>query len=296
MMINYIIPGLQTHNNINFKLINLMKKRPEMFYPNINIFAVYGNFPYCIFDGGRSNFQENHYQWNINDIEKIINKYNELGIIVRLVYTNSQITEQDFTNRFGNICLELCNKNPINQIVINNEKFLYYIKNKYSNLSFVSSTTKCLSKKEIDKEIKDNLYDQICVNYNLNTNLEYLKNFPKDKCELLVNEACVPGCPYRKEHYQLLSLCNLSFGKRFVLPECPAPIKNTLSYSVRNYPTYISYERIKDIYEPMGIQYYKLDGRDIPGINVILLYGSYMVLPEYRDEYVSMMMDDVKLI
>ena len=52
-MINYAIPGLYSHYKINKKLLNLKIHEPKYFYPNINIEAVYGTFPWNIFDGGR---------------------------------------------------------------------------------------------------------------------------------------------------------------------------------------------------------------------------------------------------
>ena len=48
-MINFNLPGMYEHFNLNSRLINDMKKNPEIFYPDIKIESFYGNFQFCIF-------------------------------------------------------------------------------------------------------------------------------------------------------------------------------------------------------------------------------------------------------
>lgn len=86
-MIKYAIPGLYHHYIINIKLLELMKENPEYFYPNIQIEAVYGVFPFCIFDGGR--IFDNNEHTSIEEIVNIVTQYHQYGVASRLVYTNS---------------------------------------------------------------------------------------------------------------------------------------------------------------------------------------------------------------
>ena len=55
-----MLPGLAENFKINIAFIKLFKEHPEYFYENINIGAVFGNFKFCSWDGGRI-FGENAY-------------------------------------------------------------------------------------------------------------------------------------------------------------------------------------------------------------------------------------------
>ena len=103
-MVKYIIPGFYEHADINLKLIDLMKTNPEIFNDNTEIHASYGNFQHCIFDGGR--IFPDLSQASKEVIDDIILDYNKRGIKVRYVFTNNQLKETDYYDRFANIILE----------------------------------------------------------------------------------------------------------------------------------------------------------------------------------------------
>lgn len=282
-MINYAIPGLYIHYKLNLKLLKLMEINPEYFYPNINIEAAYGTFPFCIFDGGR--IFENNYHASLEEIENIIKNYQSFNVSSRLVYTNSQLTEKNFLNRFGNLCLSLCNDYQNNQVVVADNNFLEYIKEKYSNLNFISSTTKCLKSDDFYKELHNSNFLEICLDYNLNHNFSLLTSLTqeeKEKCEFLCNAICPPGCPTRKQHYKLNSLYNLSFGKDYAVPYCKIN-DNTLSPEQMQFCNTITYQEIKEKYEPLGFCHFKLEGRTFSKTTQALIYAEYMVKPEYKN-------------
>lgn len=288
-MIKYAIPGLYYHHELNFKLLNLMEKNPNMFYPNIEIEAVYGVFPWSILDGGRIFPQSKHV--TTDEIKRISEKYNDFNVAVRLVCTNSQLTEKHFNDRFSNLMLELCNKKG-NQIVVANDKLLEYIKTKYKNYEFISSTTKCLKKEDFIKELSKDFYSEVCLDYNLNTNLELLNSLykvQKEKCEFLCNAICPPSCPTRKHHYKLNSLYQLQYGREYGVPYCGISGSN-ISCTTRNYTNNFSYDKILNVYEPMGFQHFKLEGRTLPTEVQAIIYGEYMAKPEYKDELISQLL------
>ena len=67
----------------NFKIIDLLwqlyynfnMKEKRYFYDNVNIYTVYGNFQFCIWDGGRIFF--NYTQTSKEEMDFIINTYNK---------------------------------------------------------------------------------------------------------------------------------------------------------------------------------------------------------------------------
>jgi hypothetical protein len=177
----------------------MRQNNPEFFYPNINIEAVYGVFPWCIFDGGRIYMTHDHA--SLEEIKTILFEYHKFNVASRLVYTNCQLIPDNYTNRFGNLCLSLCNEYENNQIVVVDDNFLTYIHNNYPNLSFISSTTKCLNQLDFQQELGQSKFIEVCLDYNLNHNwklLDSLTEEQKKKCEFLCNAICPAACPIRK--------------------------------------------------------------------------------------------------
>lgn len=288
-MIKYAIPGVYFHHNLNFRLLDLMKNSPELFYPNISIEAAYGVFPWSIFDGGRI-FPSNKHT-TTEEIKDIAKTYSDFGVAVRLVCTNSQLKEHHYNDRFSNLMLEICNTKG-NQVVVADEGLLNYIKDRYKNYEFISSTTKCLKKSDFVEELKKGFYSEVCLDYNLNTNLELLNSLSaeeREKCEFLCNAICPPSCPTRKYHYKLNSLYQIQYGRIYSVPYCGID-KNNISFSTRNYSNNLSYNKIAEVYEPMGFQHFKLEGRTLPMEVQALIYSEYMALPQYKDELVSLLL------
>lgn len=190
-------------------------------------------------------------------------------------------------DRFGNLCLTLC-ENELNEIVLVDDNFLAYIKENYPKYTFISSTTKCLNKEQTLEELKRKDFKMICLDYNLNSNMDFLKSLTeeeKEKTELLVNAICPPGCPNRKLHYKLNSLSHLNYGQNFQI-NCNIK-KHINSTEVFNSKNNISYEKIKNIYEPLGFKWFKLEGRTLSPFEVLCNYVYYMVKPEYYIEVIS---------
>lgn len=280
-MINYSIPGIQAHSQLNFRLLELMKIHPEYFYPNVSIEAVYGTFPWCVFDGGRIFSEAN--QLCIEEVKNITKIYNDFGVPIRLVYTNSQLEPKHYKNHFGNLVLETC-QNDINQIVIADDNFLKYIKEKYPKYIIISSTTKCLNRENFEEELLKDDFAEVCLDYNLNKNMELLNKLSPDarkKCEFLCNAICPPGCPTRKMHYKLNSLYHLQYGRNYNVPYCGIT-NNILSPEAKAYHNNLSYDEISKIYEPMGFCHFKLEGRTMPDLTQACIYADYMIRPEYR--------------
>ncbi len=283
MKINFIIPGLYEHYQLNWKLLTLLKTHPEYFYDGVNVSAVYGSFQFCIFDGGRIFGQYRH--TNKEEIEYIVHTYNQqFDVPIRLVCTNCELKPEEYQNRFGNLILSLC-ENDMNEIVVNHEGFEAYVREKYPQYDFISSTTKCLNTSiAFKEELNKQSYKMICLDYNLNKNMQLLEGIPEElrgQCEFLVNAICPPGCPNRKKHYSLNSLYSLTYGKTYTIEACP--IKNsTVHPECFDYKNNLSPEDIYNTYVPMGYNLFKLEGRTLSEAENAANYVRYMVKPEYH--------------
>ena len=292
-MVNFILPGFYENYNLNTQFIKLWKDRPEVFYDGVNISSVYGNFQFCIFDGGR--VFNDYTQATKEQIETVIAKYNyQYNIPLRLICTNTELTEHDFYNRFGNLCLNLC-ENDMNEITINRSDFESFIREHYPKYKFVSSTTKCLTKtNDFLNEINNPKYFMVCLDYNLNHNWKMLDEIPEElrpKCEFLVNAICPSGCPTRKEHYKLNSLFSLTYGKPYNVNQCMIKYSTTNPLTW-NYPNNISPEEIYNKYVPKGYCYFKIEGRSLSTTEVLGNYLRYMIKPEYHFEIFQALSED----
>lgn len=285
----FIIPGLYEHYGLNFRLLELMQERPEYFRENAEIGAVYGNFQFCIFDGGR--IFNGYRQTCREEIEKIVHTYNDVfNVPVRLIFTNPNVPETSFRNRFGQVILDICH-NGKNEIVVNDSKFEAYLRENYPNFGYISSTTKCLNTPDQLKAELENNYKMVCLDYNLNHNKKVLEDVPvelKGKYEFLVNAICPPGCPNRKEHYRLNGLFSLSYGKNYTMSNCPI-VYDTLHPEQWKSPNNISPEEIYQTYVPQGFENFKLEGRSLGFTENICNYVRYLVKPEYQLEVIALL-------
>lgn len=285
-MIKYAIPGMYELKDINFKILKMKREHPDFFYDNVDIEYCYGNPQFCIWDGGRIFGKYIH--TSANEISSIIDKYNnDFNIPIRYVFTNCALKEEHYKNRFGNILMLLGSK-KYNEVVVADDNFMKYLKEHYPSYGFVSSTTKCiLDKEEVKKELHKEDYKLVCLDYNLNRNINFLKSFSeeeKNKTELLINSICPPGCAQRKNHYFLNSMSHLNFGRTYKMEYCGIT-ENTFYPEVKKH--HLVYEDLRDIYEPMGFEHFKIEGRTWDNLSIALTYCNYMIKPEYKD-YVLM--------
>lgn len=292
-MVNFIIPGLYEHYDLNFTLLKLMQNHPEFFRENVQISAVYGNFQMCIFDGGR--IFSVYRQTTKEEIEKIVSTYNQdFNIPVRLVCTNTELTPDQYKNRFGNLILSLC-ENELNEIVVNQDGFASYIKENYPEYTFVSSTTKCLNTPNLLKqELKKEEYKMVCLDYNLNKNWKMLNSLnteEKSKCEFLCNAICPPGCINRKEHYRLNSLFHLNYGKQYVMENCPIQ-NSTIDAVTINACNTITPEDIYEKYYPNGFNLFKLEGRTLSLLENAINYARYLGKPEHQWTIINCLVEE----
>ena len=280
----YALGGMYTHYMIHKALFDVKEELPNCFYDDFYIDAIFGNFQFCIWDGGR--IFESYTHACLEDIEEIRKYYNEtLKVPIRFIYTNTKIEEKHLYDRFSNYVTELC-ENDMNEIVVNSPYLEEYLRNKYPKYKFVSSTTKCVLDPEKTKELLDNPnYSVVCLDFNQNYKLDFLKSLSdaqKEKCEFLVNAICGAGCQNRKRHYDLNSLCSLTYGKRYSLSFCNISSFGNLyppEYKNRNN---ITYQMIKDTYAPLGFKHFKIEGRTFHNITYLCSCINYMVKPEYH--------------
>ena len=194
-MIYYYIPDFFHHYNVNIKLLELIQNKPEMFYDDFKIGAVFGNFPNCTWNGGGhivgkyTNYSEQLY---------ISQMFNDYGVPLRLTMTNPILEQNDLYDRFSNYIMKNC-ENGFNQVLVANPILERYIRENYPKYPIVRSILAA----ENEYYDTSDKYFMTVLKKTKNNDLEYLKSIEKkDKIEMLINETCPEDCPRAYSHYK----------------------------------------------------------------------------------------------
>lgn len=278
-MIKFNVPGLWYKKDITIKFLDYCCAHPSEVVENTKIGSVYDSIPYCAWNGGR--IFDTYEQASKKDVMQLKEIFNEkFNIPIRLIYTNSLLEEKHLSDRFCNLCLEWLADGP-NEVVVASDLLEDYIRTNYPTYKIISSTTKCLTNtNDSGLEISKDYY-QVCIDYNLNHNQEFLQNIAdedKSKIEFLINAICPPGCPNRKLHYHLNGMSALTYQNSFDI-ECK--IQNGIN-TLNCYKNSIQPEEIHDTYYPMGFTNFKLEGRTLSDAEVAANYVKYMIKPEFQ--------------
>ena len=215
-----------------------------------------------------------------DNIINTIHAFNDLGIPIRYTFTNQALTEYHVYDTYCNMLMELAD-NGMNEVLVNSPILEEYLRDKYPNFKYISSTTKCLLDKDsINNELANPDYSLVVIDFRKNSDLKFLRSLKhKDKVELLINAYCSPQCPKRKEHYQELSECQLKWT--FATPFCD---HLSLSfYDSLQHSSVIKMPALYSTYVKMGFNNFKIEGRTLSEIDVLESYMYYLVKPEHRD-------------
>ena len=277
----YHLPGLFEFYGLYSEFLPLFREHREYFYDWCDIGSIYGAPADCVWGGGRVGFGEN----NPKEVLALMKEY---GISARLTFSNSLLRTEHLSDKKCNyLCSMFGEKNEIqNGVIIHSDLLLEYLKNKYPEFYFVSSTTKVLIDfEQLKHEMNRNDFLYVVPDFRLNKELDKLNRLSekqKDKVEFLCNECCWFGCADRKKCYETVSRKNL--GEKFTEHRCVAPDAESgykFSKAMTN-PGFIGIDDIKNIYMPMGFSNFKIEGRSLGSALIMEFLLYYMTKPEYQ--------------
>ena len=305
----YHLPGLFEFYELYKVFLPLFREHREYFYDWCDIGSVYGAPADCIWGGGRAGFGD-------DDARKVLDLMKEYGISARLTFSNSLLRDEHILDKKCNALCKLfeeagdiqrervsdsnmqnksikdIQENNVqpkaiqNGVIVHADLLLDYLKKNYSNLYFVSSTTKVLINfQDFLKEVKREDFQYVVPDFRLNKSfdrLNTLTQIEKDKVEFLCNECCWFGCKDRKRCYETVSRKNL--GENCPEHHCAAPDAEEgyrFSKAMKN-PGFISTEDIRNVYLPMGFSNFKIEGRGLGSALVLEFLLYYMVKKEYQ--------------
>ncbi len=279
-MIYFHLPDFQRNFKLNLILIDYMKQNREMFIDNMEIAYIFDSFP-LIWNGGRLIPGE----FSLEYAKETIRKINELGVKIAFTFTNCMLQEEHLKDKDCNTIMEIASGNSI---IINSPLLENYIREKYPNYNFILSTTRELATVDKINDAMKKDYELVVLDYNMNHDWDALAQIEdKSRCEFLVNACCKEHCPVRGEHYRFISeqqIKNANPKERENLEKWNCIMGNYNYFTYQHFPNFMSIEEIREKYEPMGFEHFKLEGRGSTTVHLLEQYVQYMVKAECRDE------------
>ena len=273
--INFFLPGFYENFRMITFLADMMEEKPDMFFENIRIGAVYGCFPGSIWNGGRVVLGSCTKQ----EMEYAIAEYNKRNIAVRYTFTNPLLEKIHLMDTYCNLCMEL-GDNGKNEVIVNSPVLEEFIRKMYPGYALISSTTKCLKDIGMIEQELEKDYSLVVLDSALNHTDELFRLEHKEKIELIANHYCMDNCPRRKEHYDAVGRCQLDFSE--VDFESCGNINRDF-YQVMENRSFIPVEDLYGRYYEAGFCNYKLDGRGFLKYKLLESFVYFLARPEYRD-------------
>lgn len=277
------------------------KEFPCILKDNTIIDSVFGS-PTCIWNGGRTLVNSYYNKRQLVDIHET---YANLGVKVRFIFTNSMLNEHDLHDRYGNLLISIF-EDLSPEVVVNSPLLEDYLRNKYSGLSFISSTTKRLRNSQDQLREFSQDYKYICLDYDYNYNIEFLNSIREEdrsRVEILVNSTCPKGCNARVLHQEFTDRRQLEFtdddicdDSELFFQECPLMKKSiNLPFEKKGFTkdffkgtNFIMPDDI-DSYLDMGFNHFKIQGRELEPHQIFAEFFPYLINPEFYPLAISML-------
>ena len=275
----YHLPGLFAFYELYRVFLPLFREHREYFYSWCDIGSLYGAPADCIWGGGRVGFGD-------AEPRQVLALTEEYGISARLTFSNSLLRQEHLSDKKCNRLCALLNQQEGNGVIVHSDLLLEYLKQKYPNLYFVSSTTKVLTDfRQFLDDVNREDFRFVGPDFRMNKafrELNTLTEVQRDKVEFLCNECCWFGCQDRRMCYENVSRKNL--GESCPDHVCTAPGGSQgyrFSKAMEN-PGFIGVEDIRKTYLPMGFSHFKIEGRGLGSALILELLLYYMTKPEYQ--------------
>lgn len=254
---------------------------PDIFYPERQMFSVFGAWPGMVWGGGSAFIQD--VIPSSEQMDEQISIYNEkFRMMFVYTFTNPLLEEKHIYDTYCNKACEILNNHPGNAILVVSPILEEHIRQNYPNIKIHKSI---ISTENQDYDPSDK-YDMTVLKRIRNADNEFLRNIPdniKKKLEILCTDPCPDDCPLIYEHYRKFAKSTINFTlhsehKCVMGDKMMDPF--VLYYREHYLKTYVSPSRVDDL-SNMGFSYFKLSGRgDLCSMveNAIM----YLIKPEYQ--------------
>ena len=280
-MIYYHLPGLFEFYELYKAFLPLYRSHREYFYDWCEIGSIYGAPQECLWGGGRVGFGDA----SPRDAAALMDEY---AISARLTFSNSLLEEKHLSDKKCNKLLDLFDRDGAvkNGIIVHSDLLFNYIRDKYPNYYFVSSTTKVLTDfNQLVDELNRPEFKFVVPDFRLNKDfdkLDLLTDVQKEKVEFLCNECCWYDCYDRKRCYENVSRKNLDEDCPDHICVAPESMRCYRFSDAMENPGFIGIDDILNVYGPKGFSHFKIEGRSLGSAIILEFLLYYMTKPEYQ--------------
>lgn len=285
MTVYYHLPGLFEFYELYKAFLPLFREHREFFYDWCEIGSIYGAPSDCIWGGGRVGFGDAE----PNAVAALMKEY---GISARLTFSNSLLRNEHLDDARCNALCEMFKNGgttpgaPQNGIIVHSDLLLNYLKAKYPDFYFVSSTTKVITDFEQFKaELNREEFRYVVPDFRLNKQfdkLNALTDAQKQKVEFLCNECCWYGCFDRKKCYENVSQKSLDEDCADHICVSPTAQRGYRFSDAMKNPSFIGIDDIQNTYAPAGFRHFKIEGRSLGSALILEFLLYYMTKSEYQ--------------
>ncbi len=246
-------------------------------------FINFGTFR-CKWSGGRPSRIRNY------DIESTVNyltKVRQQGITPAFTFSNYHITEEDLNDKFCNEILDAAVKLNC-QFIISSDLLHNYIKKLYTEAYCTCSVIKPYFELKNPDEGEADFYNRMLdkfdrvvarpeyVKYKLKDEAHLISDLPR--IEILLNQTCLPNCPFAAKHYTAIEKAEYTDSEDFDVDfQCPR-IEQSIQEKTKN-NVMLSPQELDFMVNELKIRHLKLQGRDFNKKMVLFLLISYMFEP-----------------
>lgn len=274
-MINYTLPDFTVNLGLNLFFVRLMREHPDWAREGVDVTSIYGCFPDCLMNGGRTYLRN---RADAAAIERTFSILAEYGLTPRLTFTNTQVDEAALADPYFNLIAATAVRYR-GEAIVYSDKAGAYLREQYG-MPLVLSTTREVHTAEEFNQLAPR-YDYIVLGYNAHKDPAFLSALEHpEMAEIMVNEFCVPHCPYRAEHYAHNS-ADQREGELRPFP-CRSNRPDFFDHAP-GHPVQFTAEEVADVAERFGIPSYKIVGRGVVFETVVEALTYYLIRPEYHE-------------
>ena len=270
------IPGLLEKFDLVKKAIEVYNAYHFAFKEGYIIDSVYGSNGGSL-NGGRAISECKH---NIKDILSFCEQNN---VFPTIIMSNTLVTyEEAARDANATKIINNFNVSTTNFCVANNNVEKWLLDNRVPSSNIISSTTKCLNEKDLEKEEKS--HGLVVLPENLINRFDIISKLStetRSKLEVIVNSACPLNCMARKKHYDYMSRIALKEKVPKFACQNYNYAGNGFLYELFNTPQFVSNKMINKYIE-LGINHFKIQGRTDSDYNLIETFAYYLVKDRYK--------------
>ncbi|MBE6472665.1 MAG: hypothetical protein E7Z99_03670 [Coriobacteriaceae bacterium] len=275
----YTLPGLMEFSTINLFLIEAARAHEGLLFDDVEIESVYGGFPGIKLGGGRNNAGA---EAPLDAVERLVGRYNELGVACNVTFSNQFATGASLREcAYDRQVLAVLAAGEGNGVIVWSDELARAVRDEFPELKIIASTTKALVSAE-DVEDACECYDRVVLDYSLTKDEAFIKGLRHpERIEVMVNEYCTPGCPFRAEHYREVSRAQLeSRQAEFPCRHEPGPQAYGFLQGLLGGDVFLRNDDVRRYREKLGVTSFKVVGRGLDRYDIADSYLYYLVQPD----------------